>query len=279
MPHNISRFPISELTQRTELRPAGLSHKMKLVASPHFAASHPAKTACTGTPQQPVHVLVSCPVEEPVELGEMMIVSTLVLSLAIIINYIEFSSNFECLPNGEPIPGVLCSGTPDSPEHSPSSVRSRTRSPPGAKPPLTRLIVPPNRLPSSNSKRGYDLEHMKFLRLIHRNNKNRIFEFRKYTFPADTRLKFKVAVGIFEPLENQEQIVITTSAGDVFAILSGTYLLDGIYIYSNASFRRAKINIVTSQVTTLTPEEINDVPIGPHRPMLRFFRISRSNQV
>lgn len=76
---------------------------------------------------------------------------------------------------------------------------------------------------------------------------------------------------LYRPLPNLEQIVLTASNGDVFAILKTSDMFSGIY---NSNGRhRAKINIGSGDVTDLTKSEMEEVPVGPSYPIKRYFRV------
>lgn len=73
-----------------------------------------------------------------------------------------------------------------------------------------------------------------------------------------------------------EQIILTTSNGDVFAMYNRGILMGICRFYGTHARRgrcRAKMNIGSGEVTDLTHSEIEEVPVGPQRPINRCFSI------
>ncbi|XP_033212440.1 serine/arginine repetitive matrix protein 1-like [Belonocnema kinseyi] len=196
------------------------------------------------------------------------------------LNVKEFSSQSESSSNSGSSPGVRATSSSDKPERSSTPVRSRSRSPrpvrvrsrsppprnvssekaSSSKSPLAnRLMVAPKWLPSDHGP-GHKLDQLPFIRLIPKTASKRKFELRRYTFPVHGEMKLRKGSSIYEPLPTEEQIVISTSNGDVFAILETSNCLAGMYIRSSKTFKRAKINTETGRVTVLTQDELDDTP-------------------
>ncbi|XP_033212447.1 uncharacterized protein LOC117170037 [Belonocnema kinseyi] len=141
-----------------------------------------------------------------------------------------------------------------------------------AKDPPVRVIVPPARLPS-NDGNGHDLAEIEFIRLTSNKNQQRIFKFGRFTFPNNTSVKLRTQSNKLEPVPCDEQIVIFTSDGDVFAILETTKSLAGLYMYHKGTRPRAKINMISKLVYPLTSKETKEIPVGSLRKIMLDYRI------
>lgn len=215
----------------------------------------------------------------------------------------ELSSQFDCLPNGDPIPGASRSGCfysadlssparnhyPGSPVRvsppSEPSLRDRSRSPPArthypgspvsASPPSEPPLRVKTRSPPADCipylRLGkLKIEEFKSVRLIPNTNPKRKFEIRRYTFPREAPIQLRGKNHSLEPMPTDEQTVLSTKHGDVLAIFerSNTYLR-GIYIGRN---KRIKINMHTGKVEGITEEESEESPLGKNCPISRNFK-------
>ncbi|XP_033220795.1 uncharacterized protein LOC117175233 isoform X2 [Belonocnema kinseyi] len=176
-------------------------------------------------------------------------------------------------------PSIRRSGTSSSSsssERSPPSLelslRVGSKSPPTIPPssvePCLRIR---SRSPSARHEYSLGLEH---IRLIPHSNPHQRFEIRKYTFPPDKPIQLRGKINnTFKPMTTNEQHVLTTSTGDVVAILVGTTHLRGIYSKGDLIEQRVKINMYSGLVEDMTSAEIQDSPIGQRFPILNNFRI------
>ncbi|XP_033212836.1 uncharacterized protein LOC117170279 [Belonocnema kinseyi] len=194
-------------------------------------------------------------------------IGTLILTIAVCLLLCGLS--FESSPNRQLI------GLNHSPSKSPPPERVRSRSPRErsryrsslVENPLVpylpaRIIVPPTRLPS-NDGNGYELADMKFIWLTSCSNQRRKFQFGRYTFPTKTYARIKIPTTTkFAPPPLNEQIVIFTSNGDIYAILETANHFAGLYERYRGKKPRAKINMRTGMVKSLTAAEAYDVPVG-----------------
>lgn len=176
--------------------------------------------------------------------------------------------------------------------------RPRSRSPPNGFPserpcypddasssgplPSASGMVPSTTLPCSNILE-YGLENPKLFRLTSIRNVSRVFELRRYTFPADTPLKLTKRNIIIVPIPTQEQVVMSTFDGDVYAVLESNDNLSGFQMFyeykKHDRYKRAKMNMESGKPTFLTSEEIYEIPVGPNHPIKRFYIINRVNRV
>ncbi|XP_033229055.1 uncharacterized serine-rich protein C215.13-like [Belonocnema kinseyi] len=201
----------------------------------------------------------------------------------------QFSSEFDCLPNSEPIfgprrrpssssssslerkspetsfPPVGPSSSAWSPQHAEPPLRSRSKSPPASHT-FSRVL-------------GFTLEDIKFVRLIPRNSSTPIFELRRYVFPRDKIIRLKNQRQDLLPMPTGEQIVLSTSNGDVCAIFASSsnnsHYLRALYKPLYKGLKRAKINMHSGIVTELTPEEIAKCAVGTKSGIAKSFEIIR----
>ncbi|XP_033229020.1 flocculation protein FLO11-like [Belonocnema kinseyi] len=218
----------------------------------------------------------------------------------------ELSLEFECLPNGEPIP-VIHRARPSNfsdnnyfPENSSSpvepSVRARSRSPIAETSLCANLRTPPAETslraslrspPAETSLRassrsfpnetslhvrsrnpsatchfsrvlGYNIEHIRFVRLISNTNQNLECKIRKYIFPRNKLIHLRGRNMAREPMPTEEKLVLLNTNGDVLAILeNNNTILRGIYtqVNENMSDIRVKINTGSRAIQYLTSEE------------------------
>ncbi|XP_033225808.1 uncharacterized protein LOC117178490 [Belonocnema kinseyi] len=144
----------------------------------------------------------------------------------------NLSSEFDCLPNGAPIPGNSHSSPSNSPER-PSSVtepsrRSRSRSPINY---------------SSLRVLGFSFEELKSVRLIPKANPNRRFEIRRYTFPRDKPICVRGEYQLLRPIPKEEKL----------------------------KEKRVKINIYSGAVEEMSREEIRETPLTRKQPVSKNF--------
>lgn len=203
----------------------------------------------------------------------------------------ELSSQFDLFPDDDPIPDVprgrhsYSSDRHNSPEMSlrlaEPTIRERSRSPrvmpPPARPrPRSRCIAPPTRLPAPGGL-GCGLEELIFIRLISNMNPHRIFELRRYTFPENKPLQIRIGRNKYESMPTEEQIVLITYDGDIFAILETHNILAGLYTPDGGEKIRAKINVRSGMVTPLTRMEVIETQVGSSRPIMKYYRIQNLN--
>ncbi|XP_033232124.1 uncharacterized protein LOC117183075 [Belonocnema kinseyi] len=203
---------------------------------------------------------------------------TLVLLLAIVLNFIEFSSQFDCLPNGDPIsPVPRCRNLSSSVKHEPPEsslplaefpLRARSRSPSGS------YSNPPVRYPAL-SILGREPEELRFLRLVPNTNPHHRFEIQIYTFPANKLIQMKDRNSNLVSMPTDERNVLTTSTGDVVAIVEGNNRLRGIYVKrrDDCYIKRVKINKKSGNVKEMTLKEIAESPLGNKNPITKNFGI------
>lgn len=163
-------------------------------------------------------------------------------------------------------------GLPTARPHPPESASSS-----GPPPSVTGTVLSTT-LPFSSG-HGERLDQLKSIRLIPYSNPHRIFQLQRYTFPADTGILLKTGRDTFEPVPTQEQTVMSTSEGYVFALLVSPNDLAGLYIYRShhSNHARVKINIESAMPTSLTKQELYETSVGPRRPIERYFRVNRVN--
>lgn len=108
---------------------------------------------------------------------------------------------------------------------------------------------------------------------------HRVFEVRRFTFPADKPIELIVAGNARAPMPTEERNVLTTSTGDILAILEGSSHLRGIYTSQVCGRRRVKINMVSGAIDIMTSEEIKQTPLGSRNPISKNFRILDVNEI
>ncbi|XP_033228938.1 uncharacterized protein LOC117180551 [Belonocnema kinseyi] len=221
----------------------------------------------------------------------MRAVHSLVLSIAVILNAIDWTSQFDYLPNGDPIPYVNRSGPSIYPDRHQSRERNffcpsrpyfQDSLPSPGEPSFRARSRSPNTLPlrseSSSLPAGFKLDQVKYIRLIPNSNPNLRFEIKNYTIPGDKEILLRGRKQIFEPILTKERLVLSTSTGDVLGIFEKkNKLLRGIYTlkYPKTSYatpQRVKINMHSGAIQEMTLEEMQAVPIGSPHPVSKNFR-------
>ncbi|XP_033214875.1 uncharacterized protein LOC117171557 [Belonocnema kinseyi] len=190
-------------------------------------------------------------------------------------------SNCEDSPGGAPISGFLNCGTSHSPENSsrPHLQDFSVRSSPPAEPSHRSRSRSRSATRPSSYIFGFELEELKFIRLIPKANPQRQFEIRKYTFPPDAPILLKGERGTLVPVPSEEQTVLSTSNGDVFAIFAKNQKsLRGIHARRNRLMeikieKRVKMNIESGAITEMTREEIAESLLGRSNPIKLNFEI------
>lgn len=207
----------------------------------------------------------------------------------------ELSLQFDCLPNGEPIPNFPGSETeyyPDehrSPEmHLPSvepDLRARSRSPSARLHSIARPSTPakpklPARSRSTSSAHhrcssllGYKLHELKYIRLVPNTNPLQRFEVRTYTFPQGFPGEMKLPNNKRGPVPKEQQYVLETPNGEIVAILDGNNVLRGMYLTRDFFEYRVKMNINSGKLEDMTEEECKETPLGSRYRMSRHFQI------
>lgn len=189
----------------------------------------------------------------------------------------ELGLQFECLPNGDPIPGVPRVRYLSYPEWSsparPNPPRSPSRSSPSADSSFRAGFRSSPAICSSFRLGEITFKDISSVRLIPLANPNRRFKICRYTFSRDTPIQVKEKPNVFRPLPTGRQIVLSTSNSDVLAIVElNNTVLSGIYTTRR---RRAKINMKCGEIKMMTKEEIMESPVGNRRFIATNFNIIR----
>lgn len=190
------------------------------------------------------------------------------------------------MPDGVPVPADLRSESSHFPARPHSPVRSSTviprspdsqvRSSPSAEPSLRVRSISPPAVRSVDCILGYGLQELKFVRLIPDTNSNRSFEVRRYIFSRDEPIYVRGRGQVLMPMPTEEQTILLTSNGDVFAIFGDDTFLRGIYTIrtylGNKCEKRVKMNMYSGMITDMTKQEIRETPLGKSRPISKNFR-------
>ncbi|XP_033221731.1 uncharacterized protein LOC117175955 isoform X2 [Belonocnema kinseyi] len=203
------------------------------------------------------------------------------ISLAVILNYIGLSAQFECLPNGEPLPGFSRSSTSCSSDEPIPLGRSFTpvRSVAPAEPAFRLRSRSPLRRRRPSLILGHDPAELSFIRIISNKNAHRIFEVRRFTFPADTAIKYRTGRGAPVSLPTSEQLVLTTPNGDIMATFDCNNTFLRAIFTNNIFLRRVKMNMYSGMIHVLRRDEIEEVPAGNNRPISKNFKVLHLNHI
>lgn len=126
----------------------------------------------------------------------------------------------------------------------------------------------------------YELNQLDFIWLIPFKNPNRWFKLRRCTFPQNKSILLHVEKHFYGPMPSQEQVVLSTSQGNAFAIVQSGNVLARIYSYpTNCHSRRHEnINMESGVIIPLSRDEILDVLVGTHNLVYRNFRVECVNK-
>lgn len=138
----------------------------------------------------------------------------------------------------------------------------------------TRIMDPPNDLPSNKKDVSYPLTDMYFMRLECNVNPHRIFQFGVYTFDENTTARLKVpSSNKIMKMPPNPQIVLFQN-GEAYAILSNKKALLALYTYRSSEKERARVNMLTNHVSVVERDEIKEIPVGAPWQVQQFYQIT-----
>lgn len=136
---------------------------------------------------------------------------------------------------------------PQSPPEPSSHARSRS---PSGRPPLDQVL-------------GYALPQLGYVQLIPRTNPNRQFKFRRYVFSVDKPIRIRMNDRSYNIVPTREYIVLSTSSGNVSAILKYSGILHRVY-GKNRNHTRVKIKMFSGTIDTMTHAEMRKCQVGKY---------------